>query len=210
MNALPSIRPLGAALAAVALAGVFILSGCSPLADYVTIVRANHLHDRGLYEDAAAAYLSVRRASFEPTIDYDLANVYARLGETSAASDLYARARLRAGKTLRADSYYNEGLALYEKSRYEDAWRNFRSALTEAMSAGSSDRDRFVIDARRNLELSWNAWKKRSEAPPQTVAPSNSVPGSQDDTELRLLRRLETGRWRPGSPIPSSAGAGDY
>ncbi|MGO8692986.1 MAG: hypothetical protein ACLQMF_04860 [Rectinemataceae bacterium] len=206
-----AIRPLRSAIAvAAAVAAILFLSGCSPIADYAAIVQANRLHDRGLYEDAAAVYLSVRRAAFEPTVDYDLADVYARLGETGAASELYGRARVRAGRALRADSYFNEGFALYERSRYEEAWRNFRSALSEAAAAGETDRDRFVMDARRNLELSWNAWKKRSAAPPRTVAPSNSVEGSQDDSELRLLRRLETGRWRPGSSLPSNAGVGDY
>ncbi|HUW40580.1 MAG TPA: tetratricopeptide repeat protein [Rectinemataceae bacterium] len=196
--------------APLALSFALALSGCSPIADYVTIVRANHLHDRGLYEDAAAAYLSVHRPSFEPTVDYDLADVYARLGETAAASELYARARLLGDPGLQADSYFNEGVALYERSRYEEAWRFFRSALSAALAGGGAESGRFAAAARRNLELSWNAWKKRSAAPPRTAAPSDTVRGSQDDSELRLLRRLETGRWKPGSTVSPPPSAGDY
>ena len=202
------MKPLLALSLAFALS--LALSGCSPIADYVTIVRANRLHDRGLYEDAAAAYLSVHRPSFVATVDYDLADVYARLGETAAASELYARARLSGGPGLRADSYFNEGVALYERSRYEEAWRLFRSALSAALASGGTDRDRFVAAARRNLELSWNAWKKKSAAPPRSAAPTDTIQGSQDDSELRLLRRLETGRWKPGSAVPVPPVAGDY
>jgi len=187
-----------------------LLSGCGRIVDYVTIVDANRLHDRGLYQDAVAAYLSVRSPPFEPTVDYDLADVYARLGESTAASELYARARQRGDGSLRADAFFNEGVTLYERGRYEEAWRAFRSALTESFAAGGSGHARFVVDARRNLELAWRAWRKRTSVPPRTVAPAESVEGSQDEAELRLLRRLETGRWRPGLASPAPVGRDDY
>ncbi|HTX74431.1 MAG TPA: hypothetical protein VMC79_16485 [Rectinemataceae bacterium] len=186
------------------------LAGCSRISDYVTIVGANHLHERGLYQDAAASYLSVRTGIFQPTVDYDLGNVYARLGEVAAAAELYARSRDHGDAALRADAYFNEGVALYEKGRYEEAWGSFRSSLTEALASGETGHQSLVADARRNLELAWKAWKKRSSAPPQAIAPNASSPGSQDDTELRLLRRLETGRWRPGAGAPPGGGRDDY
>lgn len=202
------IRFVVAALAA--LVSPLLLMGCSRVVEYAAIVDANHLHDRGLYQDAAATYLSVKSPVFEPTVDYDLADVYARLGETAAASELYERARAQGDRGLRADAFFNEGVALYERGRYKEAWERFRSALEEALSSRGADGGRFVADARRNLELAWRAWRKRVSVPPQTVAPSERVEGSRDETELRLLRRLETGRWRPGATAAEMPARDDY
>jgi tetratricopeptide (TPR) repeat protein len=157
-----------------------------------------------------AAYLEVEEGSFEPTVDYDLANVYAQLGEYSAATELYERARHAGNVDLRADSFFNEGVASYEKGRYEEAWRSFKEALGLYLATPAALPEGFASDARRNLELSWRSWKKRSLAPPDSVAPSGRVGGGMDETELRLLRRLETGRWRPGSKLPPVDARGDY
>jgi tetratricopeptide (TPR) repeat protein len=183
-----------------------LLAGCSRLGDYARVLEANRLHARGLYQDAAAAYLSVGSRSFEGTIEYDLANVYARLGEISAAQDLYARSRRSSGGEagISADSWFNEGVALYEKGRYEDSWRAFREAIELRPAAGMAE------EARGNLELAWRAWKKSALAPPASAAPSARTEGSRDEAEIRLLRRLETGRWRPGSKSPSSPAGPDY
>ncbi len=198
--------PARFALALCALA----LSGCSRMGDYAAVVRANGLHDRGLYQEAVAAYLGVRSGSFGPTVDYDLANVYARLGEAEAAAALYERSRAGGESGLRADSLFNQGIVLYEKGRFEDSWRAFRSALASAREAGLSDSSDFVLDGRRNLELAWRAWQKTSLAPPQTIAPSKRGAETGDEAELRFLRRLETGRWRPGVKNSPEAGGDDY
>jgi tetratricopeptide (TPR) repeat protein len=198
---------LGFAIAALC---ALAFSGCSRVGDYAAIVRANGLHDRGLYQEAVAAYLSVHSGSFGPTVDYDLANVYARLGEAAAAAALYDRARAGGGPAIRADSFFNQGILLYEKGRYEDSWRAFRSALSTARDAGLSDSSPFVQDGRRNLELAWRAWQKTALSPPQTISPSRRGADSGDDAELRLLRRLETGRWRPGLKSQAEAGPDDY
>lgn len=186
------------------------LSGCARIFDFAAISKGNRLHERGFYQDAVAAYLGVEEGSFESTVDYDLANVYARIGEYSAAAALYERARRAGDIGLRADSFFNEGVASYEKGRYEEAWRSFKDVLDLYLSEPTAFSGDFAADARRNLELSWRSWKKRSLAPPDTVAPSGRLGGGRDDTELRLLRRLETGRWKPGSKMPQADVRGDY
>ncbi|MDP3177686.1 MAG: tetratricopeptide repeat protein, partial [Spirochaetaceae bacterium] len=170
------------------------LSGCSRFGDYARVLEANRLHARGSYQDAAAGYLSVGSRSFAGTIEYDLGNVYARLGEIGAAQDLYARARRAAGgeSGVAADAWFNEGVALYEKGRYEDSWRAFREAI-----ALRAEDDAMAQEARGNLELAWRAWKKSALAPPSSAVPSLRTEGSRDEAEIRLMRRLETGRWRP-------------
>jgi tetratricopeptide (TPR) repeat protein len=153
----------------------------------------NRLHHRGLYEEAAAAYLSVAPTTFGPSasavLSFDLANVYARLGEGAAASELYARVRKTGLASLSASAWYNEGLLLYEKGRYAEAYRAFRSALE--LNPGDED-------ARWNLELAWRDFQRKSALPPERAAPSQRGSGGSSDQELRLLRRLETGRFIPG------------
>jgi len=195
-------------LASILLASAFALSGCSELADFAALASANRLHDRGDYQGAAAAYLSVDSSAFPATAAYDLANAYARLGEHRAAEALYAAARKGEAPDfspkLAAASWVNEGLSLYERGSFEEAWRAFRAAL----SAGSGDRD-LEREARYDLELAWRAWKLRAAAAPRGAAPTSISSGDSREAELKILERVETGTWRPGA-AGSSAGGPDY
>jgi tetratricopeptide (TPR) repeat protein len=198
-----------AALAATLAAASASLAGCSALAGYSAIAGANRLHGRGDYQGAAAAYLAADARSFPATLAYDLANVYVRLGEHGAAAGLYAEARRADGRdaspALAAAASLNEGLSLYERGRFEEAWLSFRDALSR-----SSDDEDLERDARYDLELAWRAWKKRTQAPPPNAAPTSLSKGTEvDETELKLLERLETGTWRPGAARPGAGGA-DY
>ncbi len=187
------------------------LSGCARVADYARVVEANRLHERGDYQGAMVSYLGAARSSFSATLDYDLANVYARLGEYGAASELYSAAvresesPLSGERAIAADARFNEGYALFERGSYEESWKSFRTALAGADPGGA-----FAREARRNLELAWRAWKKSALAQPQAIAPSSRGAPGGDESELRLLQRLETGRWRPGNAAPGPSAASDY
>ncbi len=198
MNGVPAI-----VLACVV--GSAALQGCGRVADYAKVVEANRRHERGDYQAAIAAYLGARRASFPATIDYDVANTYARLGEYDAASDLYAAAIIEGDRQTASDAHFNEGVALFERGRYRESWKAFRSAL-----ASADPESGFARDARRNLELAWRAWKKSLHATPRGISASARGESTGDETELRLLQRLETGRWRPGSPTGPQSGTMDY
>jgi tetratricopeptide (TPR) repeat protein len=196
------------------------LSSCGQLGDYAKVLEGNRLHEHGDYQDAIVSYLAVGKSGgiaeghvFSATVQYDLANVYARLGEDAAAAELYEGARKSAlgdggrappGMALVADSHFNEGVTLYERGRFEEAWKAFRLALGALDPASQAARD-----ARRNLELSWRAWKKSDSAPPRSLAPSARGNPGPDESELRLLQRLETGRWKPGGEALPSSGE-DY
>jgi len=194
-------------LVALALLG---LSSCGRMRDFAAISSGNGLHERGRYQDALIAYLEVKEPSFAATVEYDMANVYARLGEYGAAAELYERARRDGGAALRADAWFNDGVALYEKGSYEESWRAFRSALRIYLVDPDSFEPDFGDEARRSLELSWRSWKKRQLVPPQTAAPSSRAEAGSSEEELRLLRRLETGRWKPGVETPAGDLRGDY
>jgi tetratricopeptide (TPR) repeat protein len=200
-------RSPGARRSALAIAALCALSlaGCGRIGDYARVVEANRLHERGDYQGAVAAYLGAERAAFPATIDYDVANSYARLGEYEAASELYAAASREGGRAIAADARFNEGAALFERGRYKESWKAFRAAL-----GGADPQSAFARDARRNLELAWRAWKKSALAPPQGVAGTAHGVPQRDESELRLLQRLETGRWKPGTAASPSSGTSDY
>jgi tetratricopeptide (TPR) repeat protein len=181
------------------------LAGCGRFADYARVVEANRLYERGDNQGAIVAYLRTGRSAFPATVDYDVANVYSRLGEYGAAAELYAAARREGGSSIQADARFNEGVALFERGLYEESWKSFRAALSGAESGGAIARD-----ARRNLELAWRAWKKSSRSQSRGVAAASRGAPGLDESELRLLQRLETGRWRPGTAAPVSSGASDY
>jgi tetratricopeptide (TPR) repeat protein len=198
----------------VALYATTALTGCERLSDYAKIVEGNRLHERGDYQRAIVAYVGARRNSdttgaasgFAATIDYDVANVYARLSEYAAATELYEAARHEGGAgSVVVDSFFNEGVALFERGSYENSWKAFRAALARLEPSSSE-----AADARHNLELAWRAWKKSGQSPPRTLAAS--APGSpeRDESEQRLLQRLETGRWRPGSAPSAAPSSSDY
>lgn len=177
------------------------LASCGRYKDYGAMIEGNRLHARGLYQDAAAAYLSVPQGRFGGLLLFNLANVYARLGEYEAAAELYARARKAGDAWLSAMAWYNEGLLLYEKTRYAEAYLAFRSSL--ALRPGDED-------ARRNLEIAWRDWKRKSAAPPEKAAQAERKKGDRADEDLLLLRRLETGRFRPGGKTSQEVSPRDY
>jgi len=164
-------------------------------------LEGNRLHGGGRYEEAAASYLGVGTKSFETVLRFDLANVYARLGEYAAAAELYAQVRKTGDPSICRAAWYNEGVLLYEKGRYAEAYRAFRSAL--ALDPRDSD-------ARVNLELAYRDWQRREAAPPERAAPAQRSEGGEADEELRLLRRLETGRYKLGGEVAAQPSPEDY
>jgi tetratricopeptide (TPR) repeat protein len=203
------------ALPLVALGVALLLSGCGRVSDYARVAEGNRLYDRGDYQRAIVAYLRVGLSALHgapggaeaaATIDYDLANVYARLGEYAVATESYASARRAGSASVVADSFFNEGVAFFERGSYEDSWKAFRSALR--LLEGSSKE---AEEARRDLELAWRAWKRSSpSSPTRGLAGTSIVSGAEDESEQRLLRRLETGRWKPGTAPASSPASSDY
>ncbi len=195
-------------VAATAIAATALLSGCGRFSDYAKVVEGNRLHERGDYQGAIVDYLGTRRGqdgAFSATVDYDVANAYARLGEYPAAAELYAQARKQGGRSIAADSWFNEGSALYERGRYEESWRAYRQALAILDPSSGA-----AAAARRNLELAWRAWKKSVQSPPKAAAASMRGSPEKDESEQRVLQRLETGRWHPGRGQDVAPSSSDY
>ncbi|MEI6876748.1 MAG: tetratricopeptide repeat protein [Spirochaetota bacterium] len=174
-----------------------LLSSCTLGGDFGRLLQGNADHRGGRYEAAAAAYLSVRSPSLRAIADYDLANSWARLGEDRAAEALYATALTEGDARLRHDAFFNRAVLSFERGRFEAAYRDFKEALR--LDAADSE-------ARLSLEVAWRAWQKEGRAVPNSLSLSGPSGASGSREEFRLLRRLETGTWRPAAlPNPSSS-----
>ena len=186
---------------AVALVLVASLGACALPGDFGAMVEGNARFRRGNYEAAAASYLSVHSSSWRAAVDYDLANTWAALGEEKAAEGLYATAAKEGDGRLQRDAWYNLGLLRLEGGRWAESWSAFR----EALRLDPSD-----AQARRGLEIAWRAWKKEASSAPSLPAPASGAGFSGVTENLELLRRLETGSWRPGSASASPGDAKDW
>ncbi|HUX41841.1 MAG TPA: tetratricopeptide repeat protein [Rectinemataceae bacterium] len=189
-------RLLGLACGGCILLATLGFSSCTLPGDFGAVVEGNARFRKGHFEAAAASYLSVHTPSWRGAVDFDLANTWARLGEERAAERLYAIAVKEGHGRLKRDSWYNLGLLRLELGRWEESWKAFR----EALRLDSGD-----VEARRGLEIAWKAWKKEASSAPSLPAPAVGTAFDGVVENLELLRRLETGSWRPGSG-PASTG----
>lgn len=180
---------------------LLLLGSCALPGDFGAILEGNARFRQGDYEGATAAYLRVRDSSLRPLVDYDLANAWSLLGEPRAAEALYAVAAKEGSPVLRRDAWYNLGYLRLEGGGWEEAWKAFREALR--LDPGDEG-------ARRGLEIAWKAWKKEESSAPRLPSPAAARSFSGVSEELRLLRRLETGAWRPGNPAEGGGEARDW
>ena len=177
------------------------LASCALPGDFGAMVEGNARFRRGNYEGAAASYLSVHTAAWRATVDFDLANAWAMLGEEKAAEGLYATAVKEGEARIQRDAWYNLGLLRLEGGLWGESWQAFREALRL---------DPTDSEARRGLEIAWRAWKKEASSAPSLPAPASVGSFSGVVQNLELLRRLETGSWHPGSSGASQNDAKDW
>ncbi len=194
-------RILGLASSSCLFFATLVFSSCTLPGDFGAVVEGNARFRKSHFEAAAASYLSVRTPSWRGIVDYDLANTWARLGEDRAAERLYAIAVKEGDARLKRDSWYNLGLLRLELGRWEESWKAFR----EALRLDSED-----VQARRGLEIAWKAWKKEASSSPSLPAPAAGTAFDGVVENLELLRRLETGSWRPGSGTASTGETKDW
>jgi len=141
-----------AALAAILVAAAS-LSSCG-YSDAFLVARANRLFREGFAHEAAAAYIRAG-AGDEPIASYDLANVFASLGEDAAARAMHERAIESGGAPVAARSWYNIGAAAYARGEFAEAAAAFRSALEVRATAAAESGGRVPgFDAALSLRMS--------------------------------------------------------
>jgi tetratricopeptide (TPR) repeat protein len=188
MKGLAGRRASPAAWAAAAAA---LLSSCGQ--PDLLVLSGNLRHGNGDYGKATVAYLNaLERAGDDaaPYVMYDLANVYAALGEPAAARDTIGRALDGEGKELLFRARFNLGTLEYEQGRFEEAARSF----AEALRSKPAD-----VDAKVNLEL---ALRKV-----QAASPGEAAPAVQRRLDRRTSEILDLARQkgvRPGNAAPAT------
>jgi len=146
--------------ALVVLATTPLLTSCGYREDFM-VARANGLHRDGYAHEAAALYLKAG-AGTEPVASYDLANVFAALGEELPARSMYEAAISGGDAGIVARSWYNIGTGHYSRAAYPEAVAAFRKAL-EAMASAEGEAA-LVREASRAFELALKARDERRDA----------------------------------------------
>jgi len=146
--------------ALVAACAVVLLSSCGYGSAFM-VARANGLHRSGYAHEAAALYLKAG-AGIEPVASYDLANVFAALGEAAPAQSMYEAAMASGDAGITARSWYNIGAASYSRGEYPEAAAAFRKAL-EALVPAKGEAG-LVREASRAFELALKAHDDKRDA----------------------------------------------
>ena len=178
--------------AAAVLLAVLGLSGCS--GPRLRVLEGNRLAERGRYEDAIAAYLAVGEQEGEGIVALALATVYSRMGEGTAADPLFALAQSSRLPKVAAAAYHNQGVRLFESSRFDEA----AQAFVQALRLVPQD-----IETKRALELARAAAAaSRLSRASRREASSVGMDG-RDEALLSLLRRADSGFFRPPAALSS-------
>ncbi len=132
------------------------LSSCG-LARDLSVLKANRLYEAGYAHEASALYLRAG-AGAEAVASYDLANVFASMGEAEAAEALYDLAAEKGGRELGARSWHNRGVALFASGEYGEAAMAFRRAIESY--GGTEPAGRREAELRRELSRAYELARK--------------------------------------------------
>ena len=153
-------------------------------------MEGNYAFSRGEYQEANLAYLNVKEQElYSDYISYNLGNVYYALGEIDPAFEEWGSidGKLKTEITIR--SFFNKGVLLFELSRYEEAYKTFRSIL---------ELDPHHINAKINLEYCIQKMNFTTENRSAIAETSLEELEKADDVSrvLDFVRRRETNIWK--------------
>jgi len=185
-----------------ALTAFLLLASCSEATQGWVIMQGNAAFQRGEFQKASLSYLAVQGAGLSlDVISYNLGNVYNALGETNTALAVWSNITRPSSEELAYRLAFNKGYLLYQRGQYEEACREFRTALVMKPSS---------LDAKRNLEISLLKTQNFGSAlPSRPRAADRTDPGETQKALLDYINRLEGTRWkannRPDSTVRSSS-----
>ena len=193
---LPRVKSVGSAAFLLAL---ITLTGCS--GPRLRVLEGNRRALQGQYEEAIAAYLAVGDKTGEGVVALNLATVYSRMGEGAAADSLFASAQDSPRSEVAAAAFHNQGVRLFEASRFDEAAKAFISALRLVPQN---------MEAKRGLELARAAASLYRLSQASSRQASSVGADGRDEALLSLLRRAESDRFRPSDSTSSEAGGPDH
>ncbi|MCK5673756.1 MAG: hypothetical protein KAH95_10275 [Spirochaetales bacterium] len=168
---------------------ILIFSSCSNSQAYLDVIEGNYAFSRGEYEEANLSYLKVKNLKpYQEYVSYNLGNVYYALGEIDSAFDEWQSIDTTLENEITIRSLFNTGVLLFELSRYEEAYKIFRTIL-ELESSN--------LDAKINLEycIQKMNFKTENKISNQEISFEDSQQTDDVSRVLDFVKRRETYVW---------------
>ena len=179
---------------------ILINSSCSNSRVYIDVMEGNYAFSRGEYQEANMAYLNVKEQElYSDYISYNLGNVYYALGEIDSAFEEWGSIDEKSKTEITIRSFFNTGVLLFELSRYEEAYKIFRSIL---------ELDPYHINAKINLEYCIQKMNFTIENRSGIGKTGLEELEKTDDVSrvLDFVRRRETNIWKAATQSSSDTG----
>ena len=184
---------------AVALLG--LLASCTDFSDGWVVLQGNAAFQRGEFQKASLAYLEVSpQPASQGVVLYNLGNVDNALGEANTALSVWKSITQPGSDELQFRLAFNTGHLLYQRGQYEEAYDQFKAALSLKPSN---------LDAKRNLELSLLKIQSFGLGLTPRTQATVTTAKETDKAMLDYINRLEGSRWKANNQldttVPSSS-----
>ena len=177
------------------------LASCSEWQEGLSIIQGNGAFQRGEFQKASLSYLSVQDSPAADIVNYNLGNVYNALGETNTAMAVWSRIAKPGSEELAYRLAFNRGYLQYQRGQYDEAVKEFRTALLMKPSS---------LDAKRNLEICLLKTQSFGSALPARARVDRSDPGEPQKALLDYINRLEGTRWKANNHTDSAPSSVDW
>jgi tetratricopeptide (TPR) repeat protein len=177
------------------------LASCSEWREGVAIIQGNGAFQRGEFQRASLSYLSVLDSSVADIVNYNLGNVYNALGETNTAMAVWGKISKPGSEELAYRLAFNRGYLQYQRGQYDEAVKEFRTALLMKPSS---------LDAKRNLEICLLKTQNFGSALPARAKTDRGEPGEPQKALLDYINRLEGTRWKANNHVDSAPSSVDW
>lgn len=134
---------------------------------------ANRLFEQGNYEAALEKYQQLHQTHpNDPTIAYNLANTFAKLGDKEKATEYFNKAMRGGDSEAQKRARFNKGNLHMRDSEFKDAIKSYIDYLR---------RNPDDIDAKRNLELALRGLKQQQQQQQQQQQENKDQQQQQSD-----------------------------
>lgn len=188
-----------------------LLGSCNAYFPHLRVIRANYNVSRGEYQPAIVDYLRARESTeYTPWLAYNLGTVYHYLGESGAAVDQWDAARSSDVADLQYGAAFNRGVFLFEQGRFDEAFQEFRFALSVNPASRAAKANLELTLERLEAGAGLDGDATRSNGEPGDAGAGGAGDDGGTTRMLDYVRRKEEQRWRANSEIAPPAEARDW